>query len=163
MEVSDFDVASDAYATFKDVLTRHTSLVAAFMDEQYDLFFNGYNALLRSKNYVARRQSLKLLGELLMERSNFKIMSKYIRSPDNLKLIMNLLLDRGKHIQFEAFHVFKIFVFNPNKSPQVLSILIKNRPKLVLYMRNFLIERDDEIFHAERQQMIDDIWNLKEL
>jgi hypothetical protein len=37
-------------------------------------FFKLYTELLRSDNYVTRRQSLKLLGELLLDRSNVKIM-----------------------------------------------------------------------------------------
>ena len=37
-----------------------------------------YAKLLNSENYVTRRQSLKLLGELLLDRANFSIMSKYV-------------------------------------------------------------------------------------
>lgn len=37
-------------------------------------FFKLYTELLKSDNYVTRRQSLKLLGELLLDRSNVKIM-----------------------------------------------------------------------------------------
>lgn len=35
-------------------------------------------------------------------------MTRYIASEDNLKMMMNLLKDRSKNIQFEAFHVFKV-------------------------------------------------------
>lgn len=41
------------------------------------MFFK-YNSLLTSENYVTRRQSLKLLGEILLDRSNFDVMMKYI-------------------------------------------------------------------------------------
>ncbi len=57
-----------------------------------------------SRNYVTKRQSLKLLGELLLNRSNFAVMIKYINSADNLKIMMNLLRGTTKAIQFEAFH-----------------------------------------------------------
>lgn len=33
-----------------------------------------YKMLLQSENYVTRRMSLKMLGELLVERSNFTVM-----------------------------------------------------------------------------------------
>jgi hypothetical protein len=33
---------------------------------------------------------------------------------------MNALRDRSRSIQFEAFHIFKIFAANPNKHPEVL-------------------------------------------
>lgn len=35
-------------------------------------------------------------------------MTKYISKPENLKLMMNLLRDKSRNIQFEAFHVFKV-------------------------------------------------------
>ena len=35
-------------------------------------------------------------------------MTRYISNAENLKLMMNLLRDRSRNIQFEAFHVFKV-------------------------------------------------------
>lgn len=51
---------------------------------------------------------LQLLGELLLDRHNFVVMTRYISKPENLKLMMNLLRDKSPNIQFEAFHVFKV-------------------------------------------------------
>ena len=51
---------------------------------------------------------VQLLGELLLDRHNFTTMNHYISNPDNLKLMMNLLRDPSRNIQFEAFHVFKV-------------------------------------------------------
>uniref|UniRef100_A0A8C0S517 Calcium binding protein 39 like n=1 Tax=Canis lupus familiaris TaxID=9615 RepID=A0A8C0S517_CANLF len=107
VELSTFDIASDAFATFKDLLTRHKVLVADFLEQNYDTIFEDYEKLLLSENYVTKRQSLKLLGELILDRHNFAIMTKYISKPENLKLMMNLLRDKSPNIQFEAFHVFK--------------------------------------------------------
>lgn len=67
-----------------------------------------YNTLIVSNNYVTKRQSLKLLGEILLDRANYTIMTRYIASEANLKLMMNFLRDRSRNIQFEAFHVFKV-------------------------------------------------------
>jgi len=65
-----------------------------------------------SPNYVTKRQSIKLLGEILLDRANYNIMLAYVDSPDHLKLTMNLLRDKSKNIQYEAFHVFKVcFLF----------------------------------------------------
>jgi calcium binding protein 39 len=50
----------------------------------------------------------QLLGELLLDRYNFSVMTRYIGSTDNLKQQMNLLKEKSKNIQFEAFHVFKV-------------------------------------------------------
>lgn len=113
--------------------------------------FAKYKTLLSSDNYVTKRMSLKLLGEILLDRSNFNVMSgsptalpclataavcvrdsddshaahvhktrmKFISSKENLKTIMLLLRDKSPAIQFEAFHVFKVFVANPKKPPEV--------------------------------------------
>ena len=51
---------------------------------------------------------MQLLGELLLERSNLKVMVRYVADEDNLKLMMNLLRDSSRSIQFEAFHVFMV-------------------------------------------------------
>lgn len=71
-------------------------------------FFASYTTLIRSTNYVTKRQSLKLLGEILLDRANFSVMTRYIANEANLKMMMNLLRDKSKNIQFEAFHVFKV-------------------------------------------------------
>lgn len=57
---------------------------------------------------MTKRQSLKLLGEILLDRANFNVMTRYIANEANLKMMMNLLRDKSKNIQFEAFHVFKV-------------------------------------------------------
>jgi calcium binding protein 39 len=36
------------------------------------------------------------------------VMTRYIANEANLKMMMNLLRDKSKNIQFEAFHVFKV-------------------------------------------------------
>ena len=109
----------------KDLLTKHKVICAEFLEQNYDKVFTAYQRLLNSENYVTKRQSLKvlfsskcflfyaacyvqLLGELLLDRHNFTTMNHYISNPDNLKLMMNLLRDPSRNIQFEAFHVFKV-------------------------------------------------------
>lgn len=56
---------------------------------------------------------------------------------EHLKLMMNLLRDTSANIQFEAFHVFKVFVANPKKPDTIAQILSNNRDKLIAYLRNF--------------------------
>ncbi|EGW09302.1 Calcium-binding protein 39 [Cricetulus griseus] len=142
VEMSTFDIASDAFATFK--------------------FFSEYEKLLHSENYVTKRQSLKLLGELLLDRHNFTIMTKYISKPENLKLMMNLLRDKSRNIQFEAFHVFKVFVANPNKTQPILDILLKNQTKLIEFLSKFQNDRtEDEQFNDEKTYLVKQIRDLK--
>ncbi|KAG5684619.1 hypothetical protein PVAND_013842 [Polypedilum vanderplanki] len=162
VEVSTFDIASDAFSTFKELLTRHKILCAEFLETNYDKVFTHYQRLLNSENYVTRRQSLKLLGELLLDRHNFTVMTKYISNPDNLKLMMNMLREKSRNIQFEAFHVFKVFVANPNKPKPILEILLRNQDKLVDFLTRFHTERsEDEQFNDEKAYLIKQIKELK--
>ncbi|CAB3411393.1 unnamed protein product [Caenorhabditis bovis] len=157
-----FDIATDAFSTFKDLLTKHKNLCAEYLDVNYDGFFAQYQALTNSPNYVTRRQSLKLLGELLLDRHNFSTMNKFITSPENLKTIMELLRDKRRNIQYEAFHVFKIFVANPNKPRPILDILNRNRDKLVEFLSLFHNDRtDDEQFNDEKAYLIKQIRELR--
>ncbi|XP_013786491.1 protein Mo25-like isoform X2 [Limulus polyphemus] len=162
VEVSTFDIASDAFSTFKELLTRHKGLCAEFLENNYDKVFSHYQNLLNSENYVTRRQSLKLLGELLLDRHNFTIMTRYISNPENLKLMMNMLKEKSRNIQFEAFHVFKVFVANPNKPKPILDILLRNKEKLVDFLTKFHTDRsDDEQFNDEKAYLIKQIRELK--
>ncbi|XP_076435612.1 protein Mo25-like [Babylonia areolata] len=162
VEVSTFDIASDAFSTFKDLITRHKVLSAEFLEKNYDTFFTHYQRLLQSDNYVTRRQALKLLGEMLLDRHNFTIMTRYISSPDNLKLMMTMLKEKSRNIQFEAFHVFKVFVANPSKPQPILDILLRNKDKLVDFLTKFHTDRsEDEQFNDEKAYLIKQIKDLK--
>ncbi|KAG2203356.1 calcium-binding protein 39 [Mucor mucedo] len=164
VEMSTFDIASDAFASFKEILTKHKPMVADFLELNYDEFFDHYKRLLQSENYVTKRQSLKLLGEILLDRSNFTVMTRYISSADNLKLMMNLLRDKSRNIQFEAFHVFKVFVANPHKTRPIVDILVKNQDKLIHFLGNFHNDRqDDEQFNDEKAFLIKQIQELQPL
>lgn len=157
-----FDISSDAFSTFKDLTTKHKTVCAEFLDANYDTFFAQYQNLLLSNNYVTRRQSLKLLGELLLDRHNFNIMNKYISNPENMRLMMELLRDKSRNIQYEAFHVFKVFVANPNKPKPISDILLRNREKLVEFLGEFHNDRtDDEQFNDEKAYLIKQIQEMK--
>jgi len=158
--MNNFDGASDSFSTFKELLVKHKPLVADFLEKNYDTFFEHYQTLLNSNNYGAKRQSLKLLGELLLDRANFNVMTRYISEPNNLKLMMMMLRDKNKSIQFEAFHVFKVFVANPNKLPSVLSILSKNKEKLVQFLNNFHNDKEDDQFNDEKAFLIKQVQQL---
>lgn len=175
-DVATFEVASDAFLSFRELLTKHAALTSAFLLDQADPFFASYNKdLLSSTNYVTRRQSLKvramrpsagvtetnltqprpgclaqLLGELLLTPGNVEVMMLYISDVSHLMLIMTLLRDASRSIQFEAFHIFKVFVANPNKPPAVVEILRKNADRLLRFLSDFQTDREDEEFANEK-------------
>eukprot|EP00249_Psilotum_nudum_P016487 c25850_g1_i1 orf=772-1794(+) len=162
MELPNFDIASDAAATFKELLTRHKSTVSDFLMRNYDWFFAEYNhKLLESPNYITRRQAVKLLGDVLLDRSNVAVMMRYVSSKDNLRILMNLLRETSKNIQIEAFHVFKVFVANANKPPEIVSILVANRSKLLRFFSDFKTEKEDEQFDQDKAQVVKEIASLE--
>ncbi|KJA17682.1 hypothetical protein HYPSUDRAFT_46160 [Hypholoma sublateritium FD-334 SS-4] len=160
IETTTFGISCDAFANLKETLTRHKPMVAEYLDKNYDRFFSSFTTLILSNNYVTKRQSLKLLGEILLDRANFSVMTRYIANEANLKMMMNLLRDKSKNIQFEAFHVFKVFVANPKKPPQIESILRRNKEKLLNFLKTFHNDKEDEQFSDEKQFLIVQIQNL---
>jgi calcium binding protein 39 len=120
-----FEVSADAFNTFRvpsslerhgdwadstqEILTKHKTLVATYLQTNFDMFFAKYNSMLiQSESYVTKRQSIKLLGEILLDRANYNVMTQYVDSGDHLKIIMRLLRDDRKMINYEGFHVFKV-------------------------------------------------------
>uniref|UniRef100_A0A803L4Y3 Calcium-binding protein 39 n=1 Tax=Chenopodium quinoa TaxID=63459 RepID=A0A803L4Y3_CHEQI len=126
IELPNFDVASDAFATFKDLLTKHSKEVAEYLTSHYNEFFEMYEKLLTSTNYVTRRQSLK---------------------------------DSSKNIQLSAFHIFKVFVANPNKTHDIKIILAKNCEKLLDLLRSLSVGKgsEDEQFEEEKEMIMKEI------
>ena len=140
----------------QEILTKHKPLVAQYLTINFELFFNRYNnILIQSQSYVTKRQSIKLLGEILLDRANYNVMTTYVDRGEHLKLCMNLLKDDRKMVQYEGFHVFKVFVANPNKSIAVQRILINNRDRLLKFLPKFLEDRtDDDQFTDEKSFLV---------
>ncbi|WFC98751.1 Hym1p [Malassezia yamatoensis] len=167
IDTNSFGISCDAFANFKETLVRHRDTTTVYLEQNYakvsDVlmqFFYMYNKLLESSNYVTKRQSLKLLGSLLVDRAHYNTMLRYVADESNLKRIMNLLRDRSRNIQLEAFNVFKVFVANPQKAPAIEAILQRNRNRLLTFLGDFLRDRTgrrwdanfaDESFIDERQ------------
>jgi len=160
VRLKNFEVASDAFELLKALLVGHCALAAGFIETNYTKFVLHYNQLLQSENYITCRESLRLLGELLLERANFSTMMKYISDPENLKILMRLLRNKKTRIQVEAFHVFKVFVANPRKPDAVTLILFNNKDKLVAFLCNFHNEREDEQFAEEKALVVDTLVGL---
>lgn len=173
----DFDVASDAMESLKLVLTggndltnideesRQTmsELASEFLTRDYEAIFDErFNPKLLSaekSNYMTRRMALQILSTVLLTRSNYNVMIRYIAAKSNLMMIMLLLRDTSPHITLDAFHVFKIFVANPQKPPEVLRILSDNKVKLCKYLETLHKDREatDTQFRDEKALVISTI------
>ncbi|ONK68350.1 uncharacterized protein A4U43_C05F10500 [Asparagus officinalis] len=119
VELPNFDIASDALATFKELLTKHETAVSQYLSVHYEVFFENYDRLLASPNYVTRRQSLKFLSDFLLEPQNSQIMKRYILEVRYLKTMIALLKDSSKNIQFSAFHIFKVVMMRNSKRKKI--------------------------------------------
>eukprot|EP01026_Neomeris_dumetosa_P073307 TRINITY_DN752_c0_g3_i1.p1 TRINITY_DN752_c0_g3~~TRINITY_DN752_c0_g3_i1.p1 ORF type:complete len:386 (+),score=40.26 TRINITY_DN752_c0_g3_i1:117-1160(+) len=162
VQVFNFEVASDAFLTLQLLMSTHKALVAKYLMNNFQDFFQRYSHLLCSDNFVTRVQSLKLLGELMTVKENAFVTIQYVSDVKNLVLIMNLLKDDSHTIQFEAFHVFKVFIANPKKPQAIVEVLVNNKSKLLKYLEEFLSERaDDQQFIDEKAIIIKEILDLE--
>ncbi len=171
-----FDVASDAMESLKLVLTganevgnddeshqAMADLASQFLTRDYTKIFDDrFTPKLLSAetaNYMTRRMALQILSTVLLTRSNYNVMIKYIASKQNLVNIMLLLRDTSPHITLDAFHVFKIFVANPNKPPEIIKILTDNKVKLCKYLESLHKDREeaDPQFRDEKALVISTI------
>jgi len=150
-----FEVAADALATIKVLSTANPQAVRQFLESHHSAFFGAYDVMLRSTKYTTRLEGLKLLSELLLDKDNFGIMVQFVRSKGYMRGIMTLMRDKHTSIQFEAFHVFKLFVANPEKPAAIQEVLSSNQAKLVAFIRNLCNDRDDADFMREKALIIE--------
>ncbi|KAL6867765.1 hypothetical protein ACP4OV_015789 [Aristida adscensionis] len=156
-----FNIASDAFKTFKELVTRHKSSAAEFLTKNYDWFFVEFNSkLLASSNFIIRRQAIQLLGDILLERSNAAVMMRYVSTKEHLMILMNLLREQSKAVQVEAFHVFKLFAANQNKPPEIVGILRTNSSKLLRFLGDFNLDKEDKEFDTDKAKVITEILAL---
>lgn len=180
-QVPNFDIASCAMESLKIVLTagcdaaqlggdedaqkQMAELAATFLTRDYEIIWDErFNANLMSQNanYMTKRVALQILSTVLLTRSNYAVMVRYVNSRTNLVLVMNLLRDKSPHITLDAFHVFKVFVANPNKLPEVTKILKDNSPKLCAYLETLHHDKEaaDPQFRDEKALIISTLRSL---
>lgn len=178
VHLPNFDVSSDAMETLRIIIAgggdKHVDeqsqqamadIAANFLTRDYDaIWVERFNPLLLTEkaNYMTRRMALQILSTVLLTRSNYAIMIKYVAERDNLILVMKLLRDTSPHITLDAFHVFKVFVANPNKPPEIIKILSMNSSKLCAFLQTLHKEREeaDSQFRDEKALIIATIEGL---
>jgi calcium binding protein 39 len=180
VHVPNFDISSCAMESLKLVFTagsdgtfvgdetaqrQMAELAASFLTRDYEMIWDQrFNPKLLSdqSNYMTKRVALQILSTVLLTRSNYAIMIKYVNSRKNLILVMHLLRDTSPHITLDAFHVFKVFVANPNKIPEVTKILKDNSPKLCAYLETLHHDKEasDTQFRDEKALIISTLHSL---
>jgi len=172
VHVPNFDIASDSMESLKMVFTAcqgkapddaaaqfMAELCATFLTRDYEAIWDerfNPTLLTESANYMTRRVALQILSSVLLTRSNYNVMVRYVADRKNLILAMKLLRDTSPHISLDAFHVFKVFVANPNKPPDIVKILKDNQEKLCKYLTGLHQDREeqDTQFRDEKRLII---------
>ena len=166
-----FDVASDAMecvrTLFVPVAPENADLAAEFMTRDYEAIWDElfvpkllYNE--QANNYMTKRMALQILSTVLLTRTNYNVMVRFVASARNCKVILLLLRNPSPHISLDAFHVFKVFVANPNKPEEVVKMLKDNKVKLAAYLQTLHAEKaqSDAQFRDERALIIATIEGL---
>ena len=155
---NNFDVSSDAFQTLREMLTNHKEVSAPWLSRNFDRFFSEYMKLLSSEagsDYVTVRQALSILATILLDRQFMEIMINFVGKEDHLKRILILLGNPSKVVQFEAFHIFKIFAANPNKTPKVIKILSQNTDRIYKLLNQIEQDRpDDNEFRQDKNAVV---------
>lgn len=159
--VPNFEVAGDAFCTLTWVLRgrEHKAKVTEFLLATADSFLPLYMGMLQpwagASRYTLQLQALQLLVELLLDRDNFEFMVRFIQRTRYLRTVLTMLRSKQAAIQFEAFHVLKVFVANPSKPAPIVEVLMANRDKLVAFLRALQNDRQDDDFHNEKALLIE--------
>ncbi len=153
---------SDSMATVKALVTEHEELAARYLEKNHEVVFERMMDVVHCGAYLTQRLFLNFLGKMLLQKSNFKVMVKYVAESKHLQSAMTLLKSESAAICFEAFHIFKIFVANPKKSRNVHVILYQNKRKLIAFFGQFLAEKaaNDDAFKHERESVVKYIADL---
>jgi calcium binding protein 39 len=179
VHVPNFEISSDAMESLRCALgaaiprtpadevykTEIATTASEFLTRDYEAIWDErFNPRLLSDeaDYMTRRVALQMLSAVLLTRSNYTIMIRYVANRQSLIVIMKLLRDTSPHITLDAFHVFKVFVANPNKPPEVVKILKDNQSKLAAYLRTLHQEKEDTDtqFRDEKALIISTIESL---
>eukprot|EP01083_Nonionella_stella_P093410 261785_1 len=151
------DAASDAFLTFRALLTKNRSMVFKFFDKHYeDIFDEVFVILLNVDNFVTRKKTLSLLHDILLEKKNQKYLFRYVNDAKHLQRTMKLLRIKSVVMQFAVFDVFKLFIANNNKSEAVSRILFNNRDTLHSFLTK-LEKEDDSEFDADKVYLLDQL------
>ncbi|KVI10433.1 Armadillo-like helical, partial [Cynara cardunculus var. scolymus] len=132
-----FDIAADAADTFKDLLTRHKSTVSESLSTNYCWFFTEFNQrLLKSANYITRRQAVKKYIVVNIGMLIFKcwllpfvtVIGMHIARPfeflcyDTLRQLKRQPYnsdESSKGMAEFSYYIWQLFVANKNKPPEI--------------------------------------------
>lgn len=126
----DFNVQSDAYETFKEVLLYDRGeepcpTFEQFLINNYVELFKLFDLLENDPNYFSKREGLKTQYMLLVR--NETLRKFYTGDKERLKAIMVTVLNQNKGIQYEAFLLLSLFILMPLENEAVKYTIKMNK------------------------------------
>lgn len=163
---TNFDVSSDAFQTLKEILVNHKEVSAPWLSHNFDKFFGDYMKLVNAGSdgdYVTVRQSLGILSTILLDRQFMDVMIQFVNQEEFLKPVLILMDNSSKVVRFEAFHIFKIFAANPNKTPKIIRILTQNHNRIMKLLESIEQDRSEDVeFCQDKTAVVRKLNSLKE-
>ena len=84
-------------------------------------------------------------------------MSKFISDVENLKTIVSFLKTEDKlGLQYEAFLLLEVLIKNLNQStnPEIKELIIKNKTKLIDFLKDFVYIDTDEEYTVNKEMLL---------
>ena len=156
--VANFDVSADSFATFRELIL-NAPQAEQYLRENKKSIADRLHATLVETNYAACRQSLKLIGEIIVTFKDF--MDWYLKDEKNLIIMMQLMVSTYKNICVEAFHVFKLFVAQEEKPEPIVKILRTNAEKLIKFIHDLLDGIEDADLQREKDFLLVELGMLQ--
>lgn len=146
-----FDISSEALSVLEEILISQNEEVKTainkFLNAHPQDMMEIFLFLFEQENYLAKRESMKIVHELLL---NKEILSEFyayfVSEKEHLKFTMISLNDESPAINFEAFYMLIIFIKAPKdiRGPKVNETLLKNSDKLIDFITHFQEEKTDD-------------------
>lgn len=139
----DFDIASDAFSSLRELLLTQKAVAAEYLEANADeLFIAAHGFLCGGAEYVTQRQAQGLLGDILFDPIFCQVMAAYVANDRYLQIHMNLLRDSSNSIRLDAFQALRLFVGNPRQPARVTNILCRNRDRLAKLLEALAVHKE---------------------
>jgi len=150
-----FEISNEVFSAVQEVMLSQKGLVASHLKANLEEFCELYHPLLQHTDYVVQRQALKFLGQVLLDPEFQGVMMQYVRDERFLQIHMNLLRVKSRAIPLDAFHIFKIFVANPQMPHAIRNILCRNGRRLISLLGTFRRRQCDDGCREDLDMVID--------
>eukprot|EP00029_Vermamoeba_vermiformis_P004404 TRINITY_DN14944_c0_g1_i1.p1 TRINITY_DN14944_c0_g1~~TRINITY_DN14944_c0_g1_i1.p1 ORF type:complete len:356 (-),score=26.23 TRINITY_DN14944_c0_g1_i1:240-1274(-) len=156
-----FNANSCALSVFLGLLRSQKDLVAEFVQQNFDGFFDLIMEIIATydNNYILCRVTMKFLGDFMLERVNKPITIRLVADQKYVQWIIKQQLKARRSYQYEVWNVFKIFACYPDKSLAIKKLFTKKKKKLLEVISNVIRHKERDLDDTEKEE-VDCIENI---